>query len=270
MSPSTLSRSIGSPRARSAYEPNDRSMSDVTIKIPRRFCGPPLSGNGGYTGGRLAEHVAIAEDAPAVAVRLFAPTPLERSLTVHGVDGRVELRDGDTLLARAHATSLDLEPPAPPDLDTATRAAKDFRGFHEHVFPGCFVCGPDRPEGDGLRIFPGPANAEGLFAAPWTPDESLRGEGDSLSIGIVWAALDCPGAFSFPQPEGRVLLLGKMKVRSLAPVEIGEACIVTSWYFEQDGRKHRTGSALHGEGGACRAYAQTLWIEVDPESVPRD
>lgn len=241
-----------------------------SIEIPRRFRGPPRSGNGGYVGGCLAERVETTSAVAAVAVRLSAPPPLERALEVRDVGEGLALFDGERLLARAWPTSLDLDPPPAPDRGLAERASADFRGFEEHVFPGCVVCGPDRPVGDGLRIFPGPTGEQGLFAAPWTPDESLRGEGETLPLPIVWAALDCPGAFSFPQPEGRVLLLGEMQVRSLAPIRIGESCVVTSWYFEKDGRKHRTGSALHGDDGACRAFAQSIWIEVDPASVPRD
>ena len=37
------------------------------------------------------------------------------------------------------------------------------------------MCGPDRAEGDGLRVFPGPVAGRGLWAAPWTPDPSVAG-----------------------------------------------------------------------------------------------
>lgn len=245
-------------------------MTRESIEIPRRFRGPPRSGNGGYVAGRLASFVETSADTPAVAVRLAAPPPLERRLAVREEDGRIALFDGDDPVAHARATALTLAPPPAPRFEQAERAAKSFRGFEEHVFPGCFVCGHERADGDGLRIFPGPADPDGLFAAPWIPDASLREAASELvPAPFVWAALDCPGAFCFPQPEGRVILLGELQLRSLAPVSIGERCVVTSWPIEQDGRKHRTGSALHGEDGACRAYAQGIWIEVDPEYVPR-
>ena len=46
------------------------------VMIPRRFNGPPDSGNGGYSCGV----VAALLDAPAVEVTLRAPPPLEREL----------------------------------------------------------------------------------------------------------------------------------------------------------------------------------------------
>ena len=43
-----------------------------------------------------------------------------------------------------------------------------------HPLPMCFVCGPARVHGDGLRIIPGalpprPDYKTGTFAAPWVP-----------------------------------------------------------------------------------------------------
>jgi hypothetical protein len=246
-------------------------MSELQIRIGRRFCGPPRSGNGGYVAGRLARFV----DAPAVGVRLRASPALETSLGVRKTSEGAMLVDGENVIAEARAVELDLSPPSPPSFEKAEKAAHSFRGFHEHVFPGCFVCGPDRGEGDGLRIFPGAEGEKGLFAAPWIPDVSLVGEGsvgrvgDPVSGEFIWAALDCPGAFSFPQPEGKVVLLGEMKVGLFGNVAIGERCVVTSWEIETKGRKHFTGSALYGADGDCRGLAHGLWFEVDPSSVPR-
>ena len=76
-------------------------------------------------------------------------------------------------MAEARPVDLDLIPPSAPSFAQAETAARSFRGFEEHVFQGCFVCGPERAERDGLRIFPGQTDAAGLFAAPWIPDASL-------------------------------------------------------------------------------------------------
>lgn len=245
-------------------------MSLGSFEVAPRFCGPPTSGNGGYVAGRLARFVATDSGHPAVAVRLFAPPPLDAPLEVRAEEDHVGLFDGDRLLARATAVPLELSPPTPPSFASAQEASKSFRGFDEHVFPGCFVCGTDRRTGDGLRIFPGAADEDGLFAASWTPDESLRtGPADELDEAFLWAALDCPGAFSFPQVDG-VILLGEIRARLFGSVRIGDPCVVTSWYVENDGRKHVTGSALHGPDGECVGYARAIWIEVDPDSVPRD
>jgi hypothetical protein len=231
----------------------------ATLEIDRRFCGPPGSGNGGYVAGRLAAFVG----APAVAVRLHRPPPLERPLAVRAGGGRATLLDGETKVAEARAADLDLAPPPAPSFEEAEIASQGFRGVDDHVFPRCFVCGPERGPGDGLRIFPGPHGEGPVFAAPWVPDASLANGDDRLAAEFAWAALDCPGAFAFPQPEGRVVLLGELRVALPGTVRIGERCVLTSWPVGHEGRKHFTGSALHGEDGACRGLALGTWIEID-------
>jgi len=254
------------------------SRERATIEVDRRFCGPPQSGNGGYVAGRLAAHVKTTPGEPAVAVRLFAPPPLETSLVVREegegaslfATGTSEVDGEDIKVAAARPVALDLTPPPPPTYKEAVSAAKAFRGFDEHVFPGCFVCGPDRAEGDGLRIFPGTTGRDDVFAAPWVPDVSLAHPGSSrVAPEFLWAALDCPGAFSFPQPEGKVILLGEMKVELAGEVEALEPCVLSSWVIRHDGRKHFTGSAIYNSSGQICGAAQGLWIEIEPDAVPR-
>ena len=73
------------------------------LSIARRFRGPAGSGNGGYVCGRLAAGV------PGTArVRLLAPPPLDTELTVEPLDTGVELRAGDTVVARALATWVEI------------------------------------------------------------------------------------------------------------------------------------------------------------------
>jgi len=241
-------------------------MDQPSIEIVPRYCGPPNSGNGGYVAGRLAEFV----DAPAVAVRLRVPPPLDTPLAVRAAADGVLLFDGETPVAEARGVALDLRAPAtPPSFEEATKAALGFRGFEEHVFPGCFVCGTEREEGDGLRIFPGPSSSDGTFAAPWIPDPSLARDGDRVPTEFLWAALDCPGAFSFAQPEGRIILLGEMQAQIFGPVTVGERCVLTSWEIEVRGRRHFTGSALFGNSGECRGLALGVWIEVEAGAAPK-
>ncbi|MBW2313030.1 MAG: hypothetical protein JRH10_02480 [Deltaproteobacteria bacterium] len=230
---------------------------NLTIEIATRFCGPPDSGNGGYLAGRLAAYV----DAPAVAVRLRVPPPLGRALRVERSEDTATLFDGETRVAEARAAKLDLSAPPSPTFDEAMEAARAFRGYDEHVFPGCFVCGPERGEGDGLRIFPGALGTGPLFAAPWLPDASLADTDGKVASEFAWAALDCPGAFAFPQIDG-VCLLGELCASLTGTVQTDEPCVVTSWEIGHEGRKHFTGSALHGEDGACRGVALGTWIEL--------
>lgn len=237
------------------------------IEIARRFCGPPRSGNGGYVAGRLA---ATLDGAGAAAVRLHAPPPLETPLDIAAEGAERVLMDGDQQVARARRIELDLDVPPPPDFATAEKAAASFRGFDELIFPQCFVCGFQRPVGDGLRIFPGARSDADGFAAPFVPDASLVDDsGTDVDDAFLWAALDCPGAFSFPQPEGRIVLLGEMQAELARRVRPGERLVASSWYVAAEGRKHVTGSALHDEDGRRVGCAKGLWIELAPDAVPR-
>ncbi len=232
------------------------AVEDV-IRIARRFCGPPESGNGGYVAGALALRLVAG---PA-AVRLHAPPPLATPLALRRAGAALALRDGERLVARAAPACVDLEAPPPPGPDAAAAASRGFRGFDDHVFPTCFVCGPERAAGDGLRIFPGPLAGRDAVAAPWRPDASLDAGDGTVAPEFLWAALDCPGCFAFPQVDGAVVL-GEIAARLGAPVAVGEACTLIGWRIAHEGRKHRTGTALYGESGALRGVARATWIEV--------
>ena len=68
------------------------------------------------------------------------------------------------------------------------RPARTFAGHHEHPFPGCFVCGTDRGDGDGLRLFAGPvAGLPGTVAAAYTPHPAHTHDGRRLPPAAVWA-----------------------------------------------------------------------------------
>jgi hypothetical protein len=183
------------------------------LTIDSRFCGPPRMGNGGYVCGRLAAFVPSA----TVEVTLMRPTRLDRALPVEiGADGTVVLREGATEIARARPAELDIESPGPVLRPDAVEASTRYVGFVAHAFPKCFVCGPERAAGEGLRIFPGAlGDGREMVAAPWTPDPSLAEEGGAgISPAFVWAALDCPGAFALMEGDaGRPMLLGRLTAR---------------------------------------------------------
>ena len=121
-----------------------------TLTIDRRFRGPAQSGNGGYVCGRIARHV------PGTAqVRLAIPPPLDTPLEIDVTDGVARLMSGTTLVGEGRPAELDIEAPAPVSFEAATQRSKHYHGFDEHTFPECFVCGPHRKPGDGLRIFAG-------------------------------------------------------------------------------------------------------------------
>jgi hypothetical protein len=232
-------------------------MAD-TIRVEKRFCGPPNSGNGGYVCGRLAQFLG-----GTAVVRLEVPPPLDTDMSVREVGSGVELVNGATIVAQARPVVLSLDIPAAPGYAEAEAAAKSYRGFRVHPFPGCFVCGPERAAGDGLRIFAGPLRS-GFVAGVWTPDASLGDSNGRVRNEFVWSALDCPGAFSFEVPEGAAMVLGELAASLRGPVSVGERCILLGWELARDGRRHFTGTALYSETGECRAYARATWFEVPP------
>jgi hypothetical protein len=233
-------------------------MRGNTITIDTRFRGPPQSGNGGYSCGRLACFV----DGPA-RVRLMAPPPLERPMRVAvDDDGVARLWDGATQVAEARPTALDVDVPAMPGFAEAREASRAFSGFVRHIFPGCFVCGPQRAAGDGMQVFAGPLGRDGIVASPWMPHADLC-SGGVVRPEFLWSALDCPGAFAvMPEEPGRAIVLGQLEGWITATVAAETPCVVIGWPIAIDGRKRTVGTAIADADGRVVARARAVWIEV--------
>ncbi len=225
------------------------------IRIASRFRGPPDSGNGGYCAGLLASHLD-----GDVEVTLRSPPPLEQPLTVSIERERAELRHGELLIASAVSTKLERELPSAPSFERATDLSRHYIGHERHHFPGCFVCGPARAEGDGLRIFPGAERPATAVSAPWIPDASLTDASGKVRSEFVWAALDCVGYFGSAGPDYPVALLGRMTVKLASEVQVGERCVVHGWSLSREGRKLHAGTAIFGADGEPRAWARQTWI----------
>lgn len=235
-------------------------MSD-SITVDRRFRGPPDSGNGGYSCGRLAQFI----DGPA-CVRLRVPPPLEVALQVTVADARVELHHGDRLVAEAWPALLDIAIPAPPSQAEAVEAAKHFRAFDNHFFPSCFVCGTGREHDGGLQVFAGPvAGRAEQVALVWQPDASLADETGTIKPEFIWSALDCPGAYSFTPADNHFVLLGELNAELYRLPKVGDALRLLGWNIKADGRKHTTGTALFDVDDRCIAAARAIWFEVAVE-----
>lgn len=228
-------------------------MSD-TLRIAARYCGPPDSGNGGYTAGLLAKALGRS-----VEVTLRKPPPLEKALDLLMLEERAELRDEATLIAEARPAQLELDVPAAPSFERAAELSTHYVGHRRHHFPTCFVCGPARAQGDGLRIFPGAAET-GRVAAPWVPHESLTDSQGLVGSEIIWAALDCAGYFAAGAPDYPVALLGRMTADVIGTVQRGERCTVMGWSLGREGRKLQAGTAVVGADGSVRARARQTWI----------
>jgi len=241
------------------------------MTIARRFRGPPNSGNGGYVCGLLARHIPGAAE-----ITLLRPPPLETPLTARPAkDGNWELADGETVVAAGRATAV-----APADIVTASFAeaaeaeARVLIKPEQHLLPMCFVCGPERAHGDGLRIFAGPLarppSPHGpALAATWQPDASLALPDGRVAPEFVWSAMDCPTGYavSTEPATGRLdlapILLGRLALRVDNLPAPGERCVVTAWPTGRDGRKRTAEAALFGGSGTLLAAARATWIVVD-------
>ncbi len=243
----------------------------ASIIIDKRYCGPPNSGNGGYVCGRLARHIPGGAE-----VTLRAPPPLDKPLYAVAADDEIwELRDGSTVVATGRAASVELTRLEKASFDEAY-AAELLTPIkpHEHPLPTCFVCGPARAEGDGLRIFAGPLarqsrEASAVFAATWIPNPTLTAEDGFVAPEFLWSALDCPTGYvsGYDQNSGRSdgtpLLLGRMSARIEVRPRPGERCVITAWVTGRDGRKRVAEAAVHDEAGTLLAVARATWIAVD-------
>jgi hypothetical protein len=215
----------------------------MEIVIDARFNGTPGSANGGYTCGVVARLL----DTRSVEVTLRRPPPLGVPLRWDGAG----LWEGETLVAEGRAAELELDLPHPPSWEEAEWAQPRFAGFLEHAYPTCFVCGPERVRGDGLRIFAAPV--DGLVAAAWTPAESAP--------ELAWAALDCPGAYALEWSGRSEMLLGRLHGRVDRVPRTGERCVVMGWPLGREGRKGQAGTAIWSAAGEVLACARATWIE---------
>src|SRR5262245_4256424 len=219
--------------------------------IASRFNGPPGSGNGGYSAGMCAQ----LSTADTVEVTLRRPPPLDVVLTARIEDDIVGVYDPDGgLVAEVRAADLDpAEVVAPVSWDEAVAVSASYPGFTTHPFPTCFVCGPERAVGDGLRLFPGRL-AAGYTATPFLVPGDIAQE-------IVWAALDCPSGWAVPL-EGRPYVLGRLAARVNTVPDPGDQCVVVGLMTGEDGRKAYSLSRLYGAGGELLATARATWIAI--------
>lgn len=229
-----------------------------SLVVPARFNGPAGSGNGGWSAGALAAYVDA--DGGAVEVTLRQPPPLDTPMEVVEDDGvMTAMHEGaPALVARRAALAPEGVPAV--SMALAREAATRYPGLEQHPFPTCFTCGTEREPGDGLRIFPGRVDdldGRPRVAAPW-----VAGEAD---LRVVWAALDCAGAWAADM-EDRMMVLGRMTAEVLGTPVAGEEHVVVGLARGSEGRKHRTATTVVDPRGAVLGRAEQVWIEVSPDA----
>jgi hypothetical protein len=218
----------------------------MDVTFPHHFRGPLTSANGGYACGRLAAFV----DADEVEVTLRLPPPLDRPLAVEAAADGVRLFDGEALVAEARPAAVEIDAPAPVTVSVAEASREQHTRGWNTEFNECFVCGVRE---DGLELAVGPVvGREPLHASPIVLPEALP--------EIVWAAIDCPGAYAVGAEGRGDIVLGRMTARVHRVPDAGAQCVVTAWPLGEDGRKLYAGTALFAEDGELLALAKQVWI----------
>ena len=166
-------------------------MLPTHLTINANYNGPPQSGNGGYSCGVLGQYI----DGPA-EVMLRVPPPLNKPLQINKQEaGKLLLLDGETIVAEGKPKSFEMALPAPIAYEAAVASSSNYIGYSGHHFDTCFVCGPNRQEGDGLRIFAGTTGQADVVAAPWKPFDALFDEARSTSRSILLVSYGLPELF---------------------------------------------------------------------------
>ncbi len=224
-----------------------------SIVIGHRYNGPPASGNGGYSAGLVAALLEPGVGA-ATQVTLRQPPPLDTELAVRHEASGLTVRHGDAVVAEAEPATLEpadlVEPVSYPE---ALAISARYPGFTEHPFPTCFVCGPGRELGDGLRVFPGRLTGD-RTAAPFVVPVDIRPV-------LMWAVLDCPGGWAVPQ-EARPYVLGRITARVMALPEPGDECVVMGQMLGEQGRRAFVRSTVYSATGGALAHARATWVAL--------
>lgn len=243
----------------------------IEFQIDSRFNGPPNSGNGGYVAGKIAELVGLPCE-----VTLRKPPPLDKTLILRLIDKVGEVFSGDSLIATVASSSPVKNNLELIDYESAKLAAISGlqRRIKSNIFSTCFVCGPDRKEGDGLRLFadtPPSCLIDGNLkpvAVAWKPSAKLSSNGETIDEAYIWAAMDCPSAVAINNtgdetPEQIACLLGRFRNTVFRRPEIDEHCVVVAQMTHRDRRKIFCDVSLFGGRGDLLAAGHTTWIALE-------
>ena len=149
--------------------------------------------------------------------------------------------------------------PEPVDPATAAAASERFAWQHDHPFPTCFGCGPERDPADALCLFCGPVG-DGRFAVPWTPPAWTGDARGRPAVRLGGARLPQLGAGA--RHDRGPVVLGRFTVALEGPIAVGAPHVIQSWLEREDGRKRHTAVALFTAGGERRACGRAVWVEL--------
>jgi hypothetical protein len=201
---------------------------------------------------------------PWVEVTLRQPPPLGEPMTLSSQsDGGTTASQGEAVVASARLLS---QAPAAAEVgsavpvDVAREAEGAYLGLTAHPFPTCWVCGPSRPEHDGYDLRPGLVDA-GRSACTWTVGPNAADASGEVGGAALWAALDCPGAWTALQGDA-VIVLGRIAAQISATPTVGDTCVVMGRLVGHDGRKSFTATTVYGADGAALARAVATWIQI--------
>lgn len=233
------------------------------IEIDSAFNGPPRSANGGVAAGSAAAWLGGG----AVEVTLSAPPPLSERIDVFADGESREFWAGQTRVMSARfGEPVDRHATPRVSLDSARVAAAAAIHPDEHSLDTCFVCGPAREPGDGLRLFVGPVPGADCVAGPWTPSPRWADAQGFVRPAILWGALDCPGYFATRSRD--FMLLGRIRAELYRPLPVAEPAVVVGTCLSVERRKHRVATAVFDSEGAVAAAAAAIWIQIpQPESM---
>lgn len=249
----------------------------MLVELSPQYCGPPQSGNGGYVCGlcaeRYAERAAAYADSGALTapftfeVKYRQPAPLGASLRLDATDAGAALSsaDGAMTFAAGGPAAGEFSPPPPvATFAQAERAAERYLSAAEHLFPDCFVCGPNRKAGDGLRIFAAPfSDTDAAVAAAWKLHPAFVSRTGVIPVPIVWSALDCPGYFAYLFASGdrtTPTVLAKMRATVFSNTTSSDALVVLGWIQKQKPPFVEAGTALY-DGARLLARAESVWMQ---------
>ena len=233
-----------------------------TVRIADRYQGFPGLAIGGYTGGLLARHLGTEAE-----VGFRRPIPTDTPLYLVKSDDATELRLAGDIAAAATTTTVDTELPDPVPKGDAVAASRNYPGHRHHPYPSCFTCGPERAEGDGLRVFPGPVSNGSTVAAAWTPHLDLADSDGGLPLEFVWSAVDCTTIWphieaASPDSQDHVVS-GRLAVRLDGQIRAGESYVVSASPLPPRGNKRPAAAIITDAAGRVQAVAVHTLVVTD-------